>query len=47
MSATNDKMGVIADAIGMEDPTYFSKLFKQIEGISPLEYRKFVSRKTD
>ncbi|WP_209783378.1 MULTISPECIES: AraC family transcriptional regulator [Bacillus amyloliquefaciens group] len=47
LSATNDKMGAIADAIGMEDPTYFSKLFKQIEGISPLEYRKFVSRKTD
>ncbi|KFF57399.1 AraC family transcriptional regulator [Bacillus stercoris] len=45
LSSTNDKMGVIAETVGMEDPTYFSKLFKQIEGISPIEYRKIVSRK--
>ncbi|MBD5070840.1 AraC family transcriptional regulator, partial [Xanthomonas citri pv. citri] len=28
LSSTNDKMGVIAETVGMEDPTYFSKLFK-------------------
>ncbi|ALC80214.1 MULTISPECIES: AraC family transcriptional regulator [Bacillus] len=45
LASTNEKMGVIAEMIGMEDPTYFSKLFKQIEGISPIEYRKIFSRK--
>lgn len=47
LSSTNDKMGVIAETIGMEDPTYFSKLFKQTEGVSPIEYRKIVSRKIE
>ncbi|TWJ73922.1 HTH-type transcriptional activator Btr [Bacillus paralicheniformis] len=44
LSSTNDKMSSIAEQVGIDDPTYFSKLFKQIEGISPVEYRKMMKR---
>ncbi|MDR3681314.1 MAG: helix-turn-helix transcriptional regulator [Flavipsychrobacter sp.] len=30
----------IASAIGITDPSYFSRLFKKYEGITPLEFRK-------
>jgi AraC-like DNA-binding protein len=30
----------IAEAYGIEDPYYFSRLFKKITGLSPLQYRK-------
>ncbi|MCI3988263.1 helix-turn-helix transcriptional regulator, partial [Bacillus vallismortis] len=45
LSSTNYNMCVIAETVGMEDPTYFSKLYKHIEGITPNENRKIVSRK--
>jgi AraC-like DNA-binding protein len=32
----------IADAYGIEDPYYFSRLFKKIMGIAPTEYRRRV-----
>ncbi|KAA6476025.1 helix-turn-helix transcriptional regulator [Bacillus swezeyi] len=44
LSVTNDKLSSIAEQVGIDDPTYFSKLFKQIEGISPIEYRKMIKR---
>ena len=30
----------VAAAIGFEDPAYFSRLFKQVHGLSPLDFRK-------
>lgn len=30
----------IAFSVGFSDPNYFSNVFRQIEGISPIEYRK-------
>jgi AraC-like DNA-binding protein len=31
---------VIAETYGIEDPYYFSRLFKKIMGLSPLQYRR-------
>ncbi len=36
----NNKMATIANAIGYEDPYYFSHCFKKFYGVSPMEYRK-------
>jgi AraC-like DNA-binding protein len=30
----------VADALGFCDPQYFSRLFKQVVGSAPREYRK-------
>lgn len=30
----------VADLVGYEDPLYFSRVFKQINAVSPTEYRK-------
>ncbi|MDO8685730.1 MAG: AraC family transcriptional regulator [Clostridiales bacterium] len=35
----------IAAAVGIDDPAYFSRQFKQIMGMSPSEYRKMLSNK--
>lgn len=37
---TNDSVGEIAYSLGFEYPQYFSKLFKQKTGSTPIEYRK-------
>ncbi|MCR5201755.1 MAG: AraC family transcriptional regulator [Lachnospiraceae bacterium] len=37
---TNEKIEDIGGNCGIPDPNYFSRLFKQFEGISPGEYRK-------
>ena len=42
---TNEKISSIAKQVGIEDVTYFSKLFKKQEGITPMEYRRIVHRK--
>ncbi|MBD1380607.1 helix-turn-helix transcriptional regulator [Metabacillus arenae] len=42
---TDYKMASISSEVGISDSTYFSKLFKRLEGISPLEYRKIVNRR--
>jgi len=34
----------IALKVGFEDPLYFSKKFKQMTGVSPLNYRKFLKK---
>jgi AraC-like DNA-binding protein len=42
---TDDRVNEISDHIGIEDPYYFSRLFKKLMGVSPNEYRK-VKRET-
>ena len=37
---TNDSVSKISERCGFEDSNYFSYVFKQMENISPLEYRK-------
>lgn len=44
LSVTDDTISSIAKEIGIQDPTYFSKLFKKMEGFTPAEYRKMVRR---
>jgi YesN/AraC family two-component response regulator len=45
LATSNDKVASISQEIGIIDSTYFSKLFKRIEGLSPLEYRKVIHRR--
>ena len=37
---TDDTIVTISSALGIEDPYYFSRLFKKLMGRSPLHYRK-------
>jgi AraC-like DNA-binding protein len=37
---SNLSIGEIAAAIGLYDPSYFSRLFRKFEGVSPLQFRK-------
>jgi AraC family transcriptional regulator, transcriptional activator of pobA len=37
---TDDAIKEIAYSLGYEDPTYFSRLFNKVEGISPLHFRE-------
>jgi AraC family transcriptional activator of pobA len=39
---SRQSIGEIAAEIGINDSSYFSRLFKKHEGISPLEYRKMI-----
>jgi AraC-like DNA-binding protein len=45
LSTTNEKLDSIAKQVGIYDRTYFSRLFKKIEGITPIEYRRATNRK--
>ncbi|NYE58520.1 PocR ligand-binding domain-containing protein [Carboxydothermus ferrireducens] len=36
---TDEKLEFIAKKVGFKDQSYFSKVFKKIEGVSPLKYR--------
>lgn len=36
----NEPIAAIADALGYESPSYFSQCFKEVYGLSPLEYKK-------
>jgi YesN/AraC family two-component response regulator len=42
---TEYKVSTISREVGIEDVTYFSKLFKKVEGTTPMEYRRLVHRK--
>jgi AraC-like DNA-binding protein len=44
LATSNDTMGSISNSVGISDPAYFSKLFKKTEGMSPIQYRRVVSR---
>ena len=44
LSSTNKTVTEIADAVGMHDYNYFSRVFRREIGISPTEYRKATSR---
>lgn len=37
---TDKTIADIGERVGIEDPAYFSRMFKKIEGISPDQYRK-------
>lgn len=41
---TNDSINQIANDLGFEDTSYFSRLFKKIEGQSPSEFRKMIEK---
>lgn len=40
LGKTSKSISEVANIVGYEDEKYFSKVFKKIEGISPVEYRK-------
>jgi len=44
LSKTNMKISAVAKEVGIEDVTYFSRLFKKKEGMTPQEYRRHTSR---
>ncbi|WP_078555306.1 AraC family transcriptional regulator [Bacillus alkalicellulosilyticus] len=43
LATSNKKVNAIGKEVGIQDETYFSRLFKQYEGISPTEYRRGMS----
>lgn len=40
MANGNVSISAASEAVGITDPFYFSRLFKSIEGISPMEFKK-------
>ena len=40
LRSTPDSVSAIASALGFLDVSYFVKLFKRFEGVTPLTYRK-------
>ncbi len=40
LSTTNDKIEVVAEAVGYKDAFSFSKAFKKLSGISPRQFRQ-------
>lgn len=44
---TNDKVLAIANAVGFVNQSHFGRIFKEITGTSPLQYRKELERKKD
>lgn len=47
MRATNMAIGDIAEEVGFENVHYFSRIFKQIEGLSPSDYKRKFMRISD
>lgn len=43
-NTTNMSVGEVADAVGISDFGYFSKLFKKHVGVSPREYKKMIDK---
>lgn len=37
-------MGQITEEIGLQDQSYFSRLFKKYEGMSPMDFRKMIEK---
>lgn len=44
LESTDQKTYEIAKAIGIDDPVYFSRLFKKVTGLKPTDYRKHLSK---
>jgi AraC-like DNA-binding protein len=42
LSQTASPVATIADQLGFNDPSYFSRLFRRYEGISPLDFRRLI-----
>lgn len=42
LAQTNNSVGEIAASLGVHDSSYFSRLFKKHEGMTPLAYRKMI-----
>jgi AraC-like DNA-binding protein len=40
LETTSLNVKEIADVLGYDDPFYFSRLFKSVNGLAPREYRK-------
>ena len=40
MATTSMRAYEIAEAVGVDDPVYFSRLFKKTTGMKPMEYKK-------
>ena len=38
---TEDSVQMISEAVGFEDPSYFSRIFSKYTGLTPSEYRKY------
>lgn len=45
LTTTNEKLESISKKVGIHDSTYFSRLFKKVEGITPIEYKRLANRK--
>ena len=39
LKKTDFQISAVAAAVGFEDVNYFSRIFKQIKGVSPTEFR--------
>ncbi len=44
---TNEKVQAIANAVGFVNQSHFGRIFKEITGTSPLQYRKELQKKKD
>ncbi|WP_078408637.1 helix-turn-helix transcriptional regulator [Priestia abyssalis] len=44
LATTNMKVKDISNLVGIQDYTYFSRIFKKQEGLTPNSYRRFVKR---
>jgi YesN/AraC family two-component response regulator len=40
LTKTDMSIGEISETVGINDIQYFSRMFNEIEGISPLKYKK-------
>ena len=40
--STNCKLYEISDKVGYQDPKYFSKVFREVTGMLPAEYRRTI-----
>ncbi len=41
---TDHSISQVAEQIGIEDSSYFSRMFKKYEGVTPIEFRKMVEK---
>ncbi len=41
---TNLKIYEVAEAVGFQDPKYFTKSFKRITGVSPNQYKEAIEK---